>query len=122
MSREIFDTTEVSRGSDDFVEGDVVRLYTEGTELEFPCLVLSCEQLEKYKVDAMKGLLMGNSPNGYNVYIHFSGASVAVGRVGEDKLRVFLDDPTFASFEKVVHLDKNSTYQGDLLYALCPAT
>lgn len=122
MAKEVFDTTEVSRGSDDFVAGDVVRLYTEGTELQFPCLVLTCSQIEKFRVEAMRGLLGDTGVDGYRVYIHLGGSFVDVGYIPDTKLRIILNDVTFSTFEKTVHLDSQSTYRGDMLHALCPAT
>lgn len=125
MAKELyFDTTDIGNTNTDFKRGDVVKMYKESTKLDYPCLVLTCEQLEAFRVEAIKGLLAsrtltGNSSELYNVYIRMQGQMVKIGMLPNSRLRFVLSNRVFNIFDKQIHLDSNITVTGEMLYALC---
>lgn len=120
-----FDTTDTAKNLSDFKRGDVVKMYKESARLEFPCVVLSCDRIEVFRVEALKGLLvsktlMQNEGNDiYYVYIYMQGQLVQIGAIPKTRFRHLLTSKVFHTFEKKVHLDENTTITGDLMYALC---
>lgn len=119
-----FDTTDIANTNEDFKRGDVVKMYKESTKLDYPCLILSCEQLEVFRVEAIKGILASRSltNNGnqvYNVYIHMQGQMVKIGLLPNNRLRFVLSNHVFDVFDKKIHLDDATTVTGDMLFALC---
>lgn len=125
MSKELyFETTDIANTNEDFKRGDVVKMYKESTKLEYPCIVLTCEHLEAFRVEAIKGLLAsrtltGNSSELYSVYIHMQGQMVKIGQMPNSRLRFVLSNKVFTIFDKRVHPDKDTTVTGEMLYALC---
>lgn len=121
-----FDTVESANTGSGFKRGDVVKMYKEGTKLLYPCIVLACEKLEMFRVEALKGILGSRSllddKNGYRVYVSMQGQMVEIGVLPNTKLKLLLSNKVFDVFEKRVHLDENTTVEGDMIYALCIAT
>lgn len=120
-----FRTVDSAHAPTGFKRGDVVKMYKEGTELSFPCIVLTCEKLEKFRVDALKGVLGNRSllsdTEMYYVYIEMQGQLVMIGVLPNTRLRYILSSRVFDVFEKRIHLSKDVTVEGDMLYALCIA-
>lgn len=118
-----FDTVETAVENPNYKRGDVVKMYKEDTKLEYPCIMLKCEKLEMFRVEAMKGVLgtksLINEDNQYNVYINIQGQIVQVGVIPSTKLKFILSNKIFDIFEKCVHSDAQTTVTGDMLYALC---
>jgi len=118
-----FKTVDSAHAPSGFKRGDVVKLYKEGTELSFPCIVLSCDKLEMYRVDALKGVLGNRSllvtEDLYNVYVEMENAMVLIGSIPSTRLKYILGSRIFRPFRKRVHLSPQETIEGDLLYALC---
>lgn len=124
MSDLYFDTTDIAKTNEDFKRGDVVRMYKEGTQLQYPCIVLSCTHLEAFRVEAIKGVLgsrnLVNSENeNYNVFIDMSGDLIMIGVIPNERLKFVLTNGVFDIFGKKVHLDPETTVTGDMLFALC---
>lgn len=125
MAKELyFDTTDIANTNTDFKRGDVVKMYKEATKLDYPCLVLTCEKLEAFRVEAIKGLLASRSLTGdaselYNVYVHMHGQMVKIGKLPNSRLRFILSNGVFSIFDKQVHLNDTTTVTGEMLYALC---
>jgi hypothetical protein len=123
MTELYFDTVESATADNGFKHGDVVRMYKEGTKLAYPCIMLTCETLDKFRVDAMRGI-MGNrsliaDASVYTVYINLQGQIVDIGVLPNTKLRFLLGNKVFDVFNKKIHSDDQTTIEGDMLYALC---
>lgn len=124
MAQDLYFNTTDFNNETDFKRGDVVRMYKEASKLEFPCIILSCEKLEMFRVEAIRGLLSAKTltteeGNNYKVYINLNGDLVQVGEMPDTRLRFVLSSKVFAVFEKRVHTDENTTVTGEMLYALC---
>jgi hypothetical protein len=123
MDELTFDTIDSANESTDFKRGDVVKMYKEDTKLEYPCIVLACEELEMFRIEAMKGVLGNRSllqdSSLYAVYISIKGQVVQIGVLPNTKLKFLLGNKVFDVFKKRVHLDNATTVEGDMLYALC---
>lgn len=123
MKELYFDTVESALDSNGFIRGDVVRMYKVGTSLSYPCIMLSCEELDKFRIDAMRGILGNRSlledESIYNVYINMQGNVIEIGVLPNSKLKFLLGNKVFDVFKKQVHIDKDTTVEGDMLYALC---
>lgn len=126
MSDVSFETVESATPKTGFKRGDVVKMYKEDTKLSYPCIVLECEKLEMFRVEALKGVLGNRSlvdtDNQYHVYIAMQGQLVGIGVLPSVKLKILLGNKVFDVFTKRVHLDKNTTVEGDMLFALCMHT
>ena len=119
-----FDTTDIANTNEDFKRGDVVKMYKEATKLDYPCIVLTCEKLETFRVEAIKGLLAsrtltGESTEFYSVYINMQEQMVKIGSIPNSRLRFMLSSKVFTPFDKRVHLNSELTVTGEMLYALC---
>lgn len=119
-----FETTDISTANKDFKRGDVVKMYKESTQIEYPCLVLSCETLEMYRVKVIEGLLgcHVSPPEGttlYHTYIHMQDQLIKVGVLPAPRLRYILTSKVFDHFGKQVHPDPQTTITGEMLFALC---
>lgn len=123
MENLTFDTVDIAKDNSDFKRGDVVKMYKEDTKLQYPCIMLGCENLEMFRVEAMKGILGSKSVlidgNNYAVYINMQGQIVQIGVLPNTRLKLVLSNRVFDVFDKKVHLDENTTVSGDMLYALC---
>lgn len=123
MDELTFDTVDTANSNNGFKSGDVVKMYKEDTKLEYPCIVLECEKLEIFRVEAMKGVLGNRSlmqdEGLYHVYVSIQGQVVEIGVLPSTKLKFLLGNKIFDVFDKRVHLDKDTTVIGDMLYALC---
>lgn len=121
-----FETVESAYEQQGFVKGDTVRTYKEDTKMQFPNIVLVCDQFEGYRAKALKGLVKQESlipnPTDYTVYINLKGQMVRAGIIGEDSLRVLIVDKAYAGFEKYAMLDDSTVIEGTLLQALCPTS
>lgn len=118
-----FDTVD-DRREEDFKRGDVVRMYKEGNQLEYPCLIMSYPNLESFRVDALKAIVQpkgvdADINDGYTIYIHIEDQLVDIGMVTKQRLRHLLDGETFKVFTKEMHLDNETKIEGEMLYALC---
>lgn len=127
MAKELYFTTvENTTPLNGFKRGDKVRLYKEETSIEYPCLILSCEKLELYRAEVLKGFLRGKSllPAGdvYTLYLNISGQLVKLGEIEKTRLKPVLTSSVFSTFEKKAYLDKDTVIEGDMLFALCVAS
>ena len=124
QQEQYFETVE-DRKEADFKRGDVVRMYKEGNHLEYPCLIMSYQNLESFRVDALKAIVRpkgadNSTPDGYTVYIHLQNQLVDIGMVTTKRLRHLLDEESFKVFTKEIYLDAQSeSIEGEMLYALC---
>lgn len=126
QSKSFFETEDTYKTAE-FVRGSVVKLYKEGTELSFPCIVLKPQgELEMFRVEVMKGFLTGRSMleqgDMYRVYVDIDDSLVGIGAIPNTRLKAILTSKVFASFDKQAHLDENTTLSGDMLFALCVAS
>lgn len=124
MSTEnFFITVDNANPDSGFTKGDVVRLYKNADQLSYPCIVLSCETVENFRVEALRGVLGSRSmleqTDSYFVYIHFQNTLVQIGQMPATKIKPLLDNKVFDVFKKRIHMDENSCVEGDMLYALC---
>lgn len=121
-----FSTVDSAIENENYKRGDVVKMYKESDKLEYPCIMLGCEVLESFRVEAMKGILGSSSllkdEGLYSVYINLRGQVVKIGVLPNTKLRFLLGNKVFENFDKKVHLDTQTTVTGDMLYALCMTT
>jgi hypothetical protein len=126
MSEVSFNTVDSAHPPTGFIRGDVVKMYKQDTVLLYPCIVLSCESLERYRVDALTGILGHRSlledESMYNVYVSIQGSAVQIGVLPNTRLKSLLGNRIFDIFEKRVHPDSQTTIEGDMLYALCMTT
>lgn len=121
MEKNIFITEENGLQDKSFVAGDIVRMYKEGTDISYPCVILECEKLEMFRVQMIKGVVeTANllSSSAYTIYIGLEGKLIATGVLPANKLRVLMGT-AFDSFTRKVFLDENTMIEGDLIYALC---
>lgn len=122
-SKATFETVDNANPPSGFVRGDVVRLYGEGTELVYPCLVLSMEKFEDYKFTVLQGLLGHRSrvseDDTYEVYVHMEGQLLNLGIIPATRLKNVLQSMVFRLWGKVIHLSETEMVEGDMLYALC---
>lgn len=123
LTENSFLTVDSANPDSGFKRADVVRMYKEDTKLTFPCVVLTCETLEKFRVDALKGILghrsLVSNEDQYAVYIHMQNQLVEIGVLPSTKLKFLLGNKVFDVFSKRVHLDAESVLEGEMLYALC---
>lgn len=121
-----FETEDSSRGNSKFKHGDVVKTYKEDNKIDYPCIILTCENLQKFRIMAMRGLLSHNSlllqEGMYSVYVDYQGTLTKVGIISNEKLRSLLTNKVFDVFDKKVYLDASTVVSGDMLFALCAAT
>jgi hypothetical protein len=126
MSELSFDTVESAHAPTGFVRGDVVKMYKEDTKLQYPCIMLSCDSIERFRVDALKGILGHRSllsdESMYSVYVNMLGQVVQIGVLPNTRLKSLLGNRIFDIFAKRVHPDDHTTVEGDMLYALCMTT
>ena len=103
--------------------GQAVKMYKESDQLKYPNIVLSCKQLELYKVEAIKGILSKKSllasEDSYALYIDFNDRLVEVGVIDANRLKIIVGNRLFDTFDKRAYLDKDSVVEGDMLFALC---
>lgn len=125
MSELYFPTYDQST-SMDHKPGEVVKGYKEEQGLEYPCLMLFCDQLEVFRAKALKSILDNKGliaqDNLYTVYINLKNQVVKVGAISSDKLKMILGNKVFSPFGKKVYLDKDHVIEGVMLYALCTAS
>ncbi len=109
--------------STQFKRDNVVRQYSEDNKLNFPLLMLSCDKVELFRIEALRGML--RQPNylgvgdGFNVYIDIQGSLVGIGILDGRLLKSFLSNKVFSSFIKKVMLSEEDVIVGDMMFALC---
>ena len=121
-----FDTQDSKYTETRYRHDDIIRPFDEANKLDYPLLLLSCETIERFRVEVLKGMLKSSTyienTDALNVYLEISGQKVGIGIVTGEMLRELLNNPTFRTFEKKIYLDNKSCYEGDMLYAFCTVT
>lgn len=122
MSAQHFETVDY-HNANQHKRGNSVKLYREGTSLEYPYLLLQTEKLEMYRIEAMKGILERSNSTQQedylNVYIGLSNQYVLIGVLNQSKLKIILNSKVFDTFTKSVSRHEEERIEGDMLYALC---
>lgn len=109
----------------DFKAGDVVKRFKESKKLDYPCIILTCDNLELFRASALKSIIESKSlldePDTYNVYIGVKSLNSMqlIGVVKNTRLKHLLSNKIFDVFDKRVYLDERTKIEGDLMYALC---
>lgn len=118
-----FDTQDSKYTETRYRHDDIIRPFDEANKLNYPLLLMSCETIERFRVEVLKGMLKNSTfienNEALNVYLEISGQKVGIGIVTGDMLRELLNNPTFRTFEKKIYLDNKTCYEGDMLYAFC---
>lgn len=109
----------------EYTTDNTVRLYKEDNKLNYPLIMLSSDAVELFRFEALKGMLKKSNfigvEEGYNVYMQVKDQIVGVGILSNKFLKAVLTNRVFNSFTKKVYLDKETSFEGDMLYALCVA-
>lgn len=115
--------TEDSYNKPSFKRGNTVKLYSEGASMEFPFLLLECDSLKKYLVDALRGIIAPATliPDEtlYNIYISVSSNPVKIGAVSAYRMKAITQNKLFRGFRISAHLSETVVYSGDMVQALC---
>ena len=102
---------------------NIIRDYEEDNKYNYPLLYLTGEKIELFRVQALTGMLdkrsfIDTDELYYHVYVDVDGSVVYLGKLLSKLLRTVLNNQTFSTFNKKVYLNKDTSYEGDLLYAL----
>lgn len=115
--------TEESFATSTFKRADTVKMYKEDTQIEYPCLVLTCDKLEQFRVSALKGVMNNKSlivkDGTFSVYVALSGQHVKIGEMDDTRLKFILGNKVFDVFAKRFYRTKDVIFEGEMLYALC---
>lgn len=102
---------------------NIIRDYEEDNKYNYPLLYLTSEKVELFRVQALTGMLdkrsfIDTDELYYHVYVEVDGSVVYLGKLLSKLLRTILNNQTFNTFNKKVFLNKDTSYEGDMLYAL----
>jgi len=118
-----FPTVETYSSRGDFKRGDTVKLYKEGSSIKYPHLLLECDKLELFRVEALRGILGKRSllmdDSYYTVYISMDSQLVEIGVLPAERLKFIISSRVFDVFRKSVARWEGDKIEGDMLYALC---
>lgn len=119
-----FETTEMSYKDKSFKPNDTVKMYTESKSIVYPAILLTAEELQMYRVKAMKGVVLQKPTNAtsifYSVYIVAQDQAIKIGVIEDKDIGSVLKSAIFKPFGKKVYLDESTCLEGDMLFALCP--
>lgn len=123
MVKDTFDTTDSKFTDNKYRRDNIVRPYNESNTMVYPHLLLSCDKIERFKVEALKGILSSVSSvtreDYIDVYMSLKGSKVHIGKLSRKVLKSVIDNKVFASMEKRIYTDKENFVEGNMLYAFC---
>ena len=133
MLADYYDTTfdaEDSKFTDNqFKRDSVTRTYRETDKKLYPHLQLSCRTIERFRVEALKGILIGtsgfkpvsvdDSERFLSVYINLNGSEMLIGELRRSNLKALLTNSVFGKFGKRIYLAPDDYIEGDMLFAFC---
>lgn len=97
----------------------VIKKYSETSKLEYPLIILKCDKIEKYKVEAIKSLLCFDSDEYLNVYLIVKENMLQIGKLERRKLRMLLSTDVLKDFEKEIYVSPDDMLTGDMMYCMC---
>lgn len=118
-----FETKESQFTDTQYRHDNVVRPYKESKSVVYPHLLLTCDKIERFRVEALKGILKGVSSavsdDYIDVYMSLKGVKVHIGRLSRKVLKSLLCNKVFSTLDKKIYTDKDTYFEGDMLFAFC---
>ncbi|MNV36264.1 hypothetical protein D3C71_1277340 [compost metagenome] len=106
-----------------FEKGSLVTRHTFANSMDFPCIILKCENPKGYSITALQGIMgyksLLQNDDMYYIYLDMGSGPSQIGVLPKTNLKALIGNRTFRFFDKCVYLNESESYTGDMLYALC---
>lgn len=123
-NKSTFDTQDSQFHETKYRRDNMIRDYEESNKIPYPHLLLTCTKLDRYKILTLKGMLTSptsslKSEGMLDVLMRTASGLNHIGRVSNITLKTILGNKIFDDFNKKIYIDKDTFYEGDMLYAFC---
>lgn len=126
MKQVSFDTVDSANTDSKFKPGDTVKTYDERNSIRYPCLHLETDVLDSNTVRLLQGVLayktLIENEDVYYIYLKVQDTLTEIGTVPSTRIKLLLENKAFKHFQKKAYLDKETSLEGDMLFALCMTT